>query len=44
MSQANTILGAGEIAETWIFPPTLTLQYHFTGMGNIKPSFDAGVM
>jgi outer membrane protein len=28
---------AGEIAESWIFPPILTLQYHFTGLGAFKP-------
>ena len=33
----------GEVAETWIFPPILTLQYHFTGMGAFKPYVGAGV-
>ena len=35
--------GAGEIADTWIFPPALTLQYHFTSMGHFKPYVGAGV-
>ncbi|MBI1385930.1 MAG: outer membrane beta-barrel protein [Rhizobiales bacterium] len=40
----GAVLGpVGELAETWIFPPTVTLQYHFTGMGNIKPYVGAGV-
>ena len=29
----RTISALGEIADTWIFPPALTLQYHVTGMG-----------
>jgi outer membrane protein len=33
----------GEIADTWIFPPALTLQYHFTGMGRFEPYVGAGV-
>ncbi len=37
------IKGAGEIAETWMFPPILTLQYHFDGMGALKPYVGAGV-
>lgn len=34
---------AGDVAEAWIFPPIVTLQYHFTGMGAIKPYVGAGV-
>lgn len=34
---------AGEIAETWMFPPILTLQYHFDGMGAFRPYVGAGV-
>ncbi len=32
----------GEIADFWIFPPALTLQYHFTGLGNAKPYVGIG--
>jgi outer membrane protein len=39
----GTIAPLGEIADTWIFPPALTLQYHFTGMGAWKPYVGAGV-
>lgn len=39
----GAISGAGEIADTWIFPPALTLQYHFTSMGHFKPYVGAGV-
>jgi outer membrane protein len=39
----GTIAPLGEIADTWIFPPALTLQYHFTGMGKFEPYVGAGV-
>ncbi|MFA5898762.1 MAG: OmpW family outer membrane protein [Hyphomicrobium sp.] len=32
----------GEVASTWIFPPILTLQYHFDGLGPIKPYVGVG--
>lgn len=38
----GSIKGLGEVADTWIFPPAVTLQYHFTGMGNLKPYVGAG--
>lgn len=34
---------SGEIADTWIFPPALTLQYHFDPIGGFKPYVGAGV-
>jgi len=39
----GAIANLGEIADTWIFPPALTLQYHFTGMGKWQPYVGAGV-
>lgn len=39
----GAIAALGEIADTWIFPPALTLQYHFTSMGSFKPYVGAGV-
>lgn len=33
----------GEIADFWIFPPALTLQYHFDNIGAFKPYVGAGV-
>ena len=39
----GAIAAAGEIAEVWMFPPILTLQYHFDGMGAIRPYVGAGV-
>lgn len=39
----GAIANLGEIADTWIFPPALTLQYHFNSMGSLKPYVGAGV-
>ena len=39
----GAIANLGEIADTWIFPPALTLQYHFANMGSFKPYVGAGV-
>ncbi len=36
-------LAGADLGDTWIFPPIVTLQYHFTGMGRIKPYVGAGV-
>ena len=43
LDAAGSIAGLGEIADTWIFPPALTAQYHFTGMGAWKPYVGAGL-
>lgn len=32
----------GKVADFWIFPPALTLQYHFDGMGPFKPYVGVG--
>lgn len=37
------ISALGEIGDSWIFPPAVTLQYHFDGMGAFKPYVGAGV-
>lgn len=34
---------AGDVGEVWLLPPTLTLQYHFQGLGDFKPYVGAGV-
>ncbi|WP_315927309.1 OmpW family protein [Mesorhizobium sp. SP-1A] len=39
----GSIEGLGKIGKTWILPPTLTLQYHFTNFGAFKPYVGAGV-
>ncbi|WP_183257924.1 OmpW family protein [Bradyrhizobium sp. CIR48] len=32
-----------DIGKAWLLPPTLTLQYHFTDFGRLKPYIGAGV-
>ncbi len=44
----HRVKGAGALAGTrigdaWLLPPTLLLQYHFTGLGNVKPYVGAGI-
>lgn len=39
----DTIAGLGKIGKTWLLPPTVTLQYHFTNFGAFKPYVGAGV-
>ncbi len=38
----STAAGDIELGDVWLLPPTLTLQYHFTG-GALKPYLGAGV-
>jgi outer membrane protein len=35
-------LGPQDIGRMWIFPPTVTLQYHFTNFGAFKPYVGVG--
>jgi outer membrane protein len=35
--------GATRIGSTWLLPPTVTLQYHFTDFGAFKPYVGVGV-
>lgn len=37
------LAGNVPVADTWMFPPIVTLQYHFTDMGAFKPYVGAGV-
>jgi outer membrane protein len=44
----HQVKGAGSLAGTpigkaWLLPPTLTIQYHFTELGAIKPYVGVGV-
>ncbi|MCP4389622.1 MAG: OmpW family protein [Gammaproteobacteria bacterium] len=39
----GSISDLGEIADTWIFPPALTAQYHFNSGGKFKPYVGAGL-
>lgn len=37
------LLSGLPVGKTWLLPPTLTLQYHFTNFGAFKPYIGAGV-
>lgn len=37
------IAGFGKLGKTWVLPPTMTLQYHFTDFGAFKPYVGAGI-
>lgn len=39
----GSIAGLGEVADFWVFPPIVTLQYHFDPIGGFKPYVGAGV-
>ncbi|HEY0331054.1 MAG TPA: OmpW family protein [Rhodopseudomonas sp.] len=44
----NHVTGTGsltgiDVGKSWLLPPTLTLQYHFTDFGAFKPYIGAGV-
>jgi outer membrane protein len=41
--KSGALGGLGKLASTWVFPPMLTAQYHFDGMGAFKPYVGAGV-
>jgi len=40
---SGSLDGFGKVGKTWMLPPTLTLQYHFTDLGKFKPYIGAGV-
>lgn len=40
---SGSLSGIGKIGKTWLLPPTLTLQYHFTNFGAFKPYIGGGV-
>ncbi|WP_375785053.1 OmpW family protein [Bradyrhizobium sp. Pha-3] len=39
----NGPLNGLDIGKAWLLPPTLTLQYHFTDFGPLKPYIGAGI-
>ena len=39
----NSTLGDVDLGDTWILPPTLTMQYHFTPDNQFSPYLGAGV-
>lgn len=38
----GSIKALGQVADFWVFPPAVTLQYHFDGMGAFKPYAGVG--
>lgn len=40
---SGTTGGIGKLANTWVLPPTLTVQYHFNPEGKIRPYVGAGI-
>lgn len=42
-AQHEVSAGTNDLGETWILPPTLTLQYHFTPENKFSPYLGAGV-
>jgi len=43
VSGENALAPVGRLASTWVLPPTLTLQYHFTPEAHVRPYVGAGV-
>lgn len=41
--RTGTTGSLGELASTWVLPPTLTAQYHFAPEGKVRPYVGAGV-
>lgn len=41
--QLRQAIGEQKIGKMWIFPPAVTANYHFTGLGAWKPYIGAGV-
>ena len=39
----GTAAGNIDLGSVWLLPPTLTLQYHLTSLGNFKPYVGAGL-
>ena len=43
VNTATSSVGPLDLGDVWLLPPTLTAQYHFTGLGQCKPYLGAGV-
>ncbi len=43
VSGRDSLASVGDLAGTWVLPPTLTLQYHFLPQGKLRPYVGAGV-
>jgi outer membrane protein len=43
ISGRGALEGVGDLATTWVLPPTLTLQYHFAPEAKVRPYVGAGI-
>ena len=43
VSGRGSISALGDVADTWVLPPTLTIQYHFAPEAKIRPYLGAGI-
>jgi outer membrane protein len=43
ISGRGALEGVGDLATTWVLPPTLTLQYHFVPEAKVRPYVGAGI-
>jgi outer membrane protein len=43
ISGRGALQGVGDLATTWVLPPTLTLQYHFVPEAKVRPYVGAGI-
>lgn len=41
--EGKGVIAGADLGDTWIFPPAVTLQYHFDSMGGFKPYVGAGI-
>jgi outer membrane protein len=41
--RTGTTGAIGDLASTWVLPPTLTVQYHFNPKGKVRPYVGAGL-
>ena len=43
LEATGTLEGLGKVADTWVLPPTLTLQYHFRPDATVRPYAGIGL-
>ncbi len=41
--QGTGVLAGADLGRTWVFPPSATIQYHFTNFGHFQPYLGVGV-
>jgi outer membrane protein len=43
VSGRGALKGVGKLVDSWVLPPTLTLQYHLAPAGKVRPYVGAGI-